>query len=262
VSDLRPVSDFYDDPGMEWSLRYAGPHLHPGSEDATAALAERAAHYGMVPYGIVLEVASALGAPARYLARRFGAAIVCVDMDPRMHAAARATAAREGLTGVVWQVLARTERLPLKDASVSGAWSQDALCHMEKEPVLAEVARVLQPGGLFAFSDFIARHGFTTGDLQTLRTLWAFPSLFSIPRYVAQLEAAGFEVLLAEDRTQALGEQRPLGIRDDDNWWPRFAARWGEAQAAARREAALAWRGIVAEGRAGYAMFIARVPPA
>jgi sarcosine/dimethylglycine N-methyltransferase len=208
--------------------------------------------------GIILEVASALGAPARYIARRFSSMVVCVDMDPRMHAAAAAVNRLEGVHRIVQPVLARTERLPLADGSCDGAWSQDAMCHMDKPAVLAEVARVLKPGAVFAFTDFIAERSITPGDLEMLKRLWAFPSLFTLPRYSAALTESGFEVLHAEDRTKAVLAQRTRGLPDDEAWWREFASRWGPAEAQARLEAGAAWQSLLEGGRAGYGMFIAR----
>ena len=258
VQDIRPVGDFYDEPGMEWSLRSVGPHLHPGSEEATVALVQAASAHGMATGGVMLEVASALGAPARLIARRFGCRVVCVDMDRRMHVAAREGIRREGLVRAVHPVVARTERLPLADGTCDGAWSQDALCHMEKETVLAEVARVVRPGGVLAFTDFVARPGITEDDLTMLRRLWAFPSLFTIARYVAVLDGLGFEVLRAEDRMGADYMVRAGGRVDDELWWYDFTQRWGEEVANARIEAGRAWQGLLQQGRAGYGLFVAR----
>jgi SAM-dependent methyltransferase len=254
----RTVGEFYDDAGIEWSLRSVGMHLHPGAEDATVELARRAEAAGLATGGRILDVASALGAPARYLARRFGARVVCIDMDGRMHERAVAVSRREGLGNLVQPLLARTERLPLAGGAMDAAWSQDALCHMDKDAALSEVARVLRPGAIFAFTDFVARRDITHTDLARVRQLWAFPSLFTVPGYVAALGRLGFEVLLAEDRTAAILGTQPRQRIDEDLWWEEFAGRWGGAKAEAQREAGLAWFDIVRGGRGGYAMFIAR----
>jgi len=52
-------------------------------------------------------------------------------------------------------------------------------------------------------SSSFARSSITDAELDTLRRLWAFPSLFTLAQYVADLDTCGFEVLLAEDRTRA-----------------------------------------------------------
>src|SRR5215470_614960 len=72
--------------------------------------------------GAILDLASALGGPARFLARRFAATVICLDLNPRMHAALMRAARAEGLTLCCLPVLARTERLPLATASCDGAW--------------------------------------------------------------------------------------------------------------------------------------------
>lgn len=195
---VRAVSDIYTEPGVEWQVRFLGTHLHPRFEEATVALAARAAHYGFPEGGSILDLASALGGPARFLARRFAATVICIDLNRRMHAALTSAARAEGLTLSCLPVLARTERLPLATASCDGAWSQDALCHMDKPAVLGEVARVLRPDALFAFTDFIARSGLRSEDAEALAHEWGFPSLPRLPQYTAlldeQLDPAAYEV--------------------------------------------------------------------
>ena len=256
--DERSVADFYDEPGMQWSLRNVGPHLHPGGEEATAALAARAAAAGLARGGLIVDVASALGAPARFIARRFTTRVVCIDMDPRMHTAASAANRQEALARVVQPSSPGRSSSRSPTPRCDGAWSQDALCHMDKEAVLSEVARVLKDGALFAFTDFIARRSITADDLAALRREWAFPSLFTVPRYVSALDSLGFEVLLAEDRTAAVAELRTRPSADDEQWWRDFATRWGEAEANARRATGALWQKLLERGSAGYAMFIAR----
>lgn len=257
-ADLRDLHDFYDEPGIAWAVRSVGPHLHPGSEDATVTLAVRLEAYGLPPGGRIVELASALGGPARYLARRFGATVLCVDGDRRMHAAALAVARGEGLQERCLPLLARTERLPLATASCDAAWSQDALCHMDKPGVVAEAARVLRPGGLFAFTDWIALTQLHAAEQAALARLWSFPALLRLPEYVAVLDECGFDVLLAEDRTPTTLTQRPATPADQETWERHFARQYGEAELTRQREPNQLWRALVQAGRTGYGMFIAR----
>lgn len=259
MPELRDVHDFYDGPQMELALRGVGPHLHPGSEDATVALAGHAAQFIPAVHGLFVDLGSALGGPGRYLARRFAATVVGIDGDIRMHEGAASVARREGLDLRLWPVLARTERIPLRSASVDVAWSQDAMCHMDKAAVLAEVARMLKPGGHFVFSDWIAKGGFSDEDAAELRRLWAFPSLWTLEQYSHGLEAAGFEVLLVEDRTAKLpaAAAEPL---DQARWEARFVQRWGEGELERQRAPLRAWRGMVRDGRTGFGAFVARKP--
>ena len=255
----RGVLGFYASPALEWQLRMVGPHLHPGSELATVALAVRAAHYGFAEGGLVVDLASALGGPARLVARRFAATVVCVDLNPAMQDALTRAAAAEGLSRRCLPVLARCERLPFADASCDAAWSQDAICHMDKETVSAEVARVLKPGAVFAFTDFIARSGLTGDDAQALARYWAFPSLLRLDEYTRLLGRCGFEVLLAEDRTRAVAAQTSRTIPSDQlQWVADYSARYGEAEAQRQVSILSQWADLVRAERAGYGMLIAR----
>jgi sarcosine/dimethylglycine N-methyltransferase len=252
------VADVYSDAGMRLWLRLSGPHLHGGNEDATVALAARAEAFGLRPGGRIVEIASALGAPSRYLARRFVATVLCIDGDIRMHRAARAAAAAEGLWLRCLPLLSRTERLPLADASCDAAWSQDALCHMDKPAVVGEVARVLRPGAVFAFTDFIARVPLTAEERATLLELWAFPSLLRVAEYVRLLDDSGFEVLLAEDRTADTPPRTGAAAPDEEDWQRDFVGRYGEEEVARQYERIGAWRHLLEAGRGGYSMFIGR----
>jgi SAM-dependent methyltransferase len=257
MPELRDVHDLYDGPQMELALRGVGPHLHPGSEDATVALAGHAAHFIPPAHALIVDLGSALGGPARYLARRFAATVVCLDGDIRMHTEATQAARREGLDLRLWPVLARTERIPLRSGSVDAAWSQDAMCHMDKAAVVAEVARVLKPGGHFVFSDWIAKPGFSDEEAELLARLWAFPSLWTLEEYAAALEAMGFEVLLVEDRTAKV-PAAPEEPADQPAWEARFVQRWGEAELERQRAPLRAWRGMLRAGHTGFGAFVAR----
>lgn len=97
----------------------------------------------------VLDLGCAGGFMAEAIARR-GAEVTGIDPSQGAIAAARAHAAAEGLairydTGV-------GEALPYPDASFDTVVCVDVLEHVADLPkVLAEVARVLKPGGLFLF---------------------------------------------------------------------------------------------------------------
>lgn len=255
---LRPVPDIYDEPWVAWTLRTAGTHLHPGREVATVHLIEKAAHFGFPSGGTVVELAPALGGPARVVARHFSATMVCVDMNPLMERELRASARREGIGLRCHGVLGRTERLPLRDASLDGAWSQDALCHMDKEAVVAEVSRVLKPGGTFAFTDWIVRTELSHEDWEALARDWGFPSLLTTAEYVGLLAANGFELLLAEDRTPAISGHRAPTPWDQDLFEYEYAQRWGEEELARQKAPGETWQALAKAGKTGVGMFIAR----
>ena len=254
---MAEAHSIYNGPTVEWALRAVGPHIHPGGEEATVLLAQRAAAHGFPVGGRVLDVGSGLGAPARFVARRFVASVVGLDAELRSQRAARAAAAAEGVHGRCPQVLGVSEALPLRDDSFDAAWSQDAMCHMQKQRTVREVARVLSPGALFAFSDWIARERLSDAEREELATHWSFPSLLRVDEYAALLDASGFELLLAEDVTHLRRRERAAAA-DQPEWEASFVRRHGAEALREQERRGEVWVARVDAGRTGHGVFIAR----
>ena len=107
------------------------------------------------PGGHVLDVATGTGLVAAELVRRYGCRVTGVDQSPEMLAAARARVAGTGLDGRVRLVEAPAERLPFADGSFD-ALTVTYLLRYVDDPgaTLAELARVVRPGGGFASLEF------------------------------------------------------------------------------------------------------------
>ena len=254
----------YDAPTIEWSLRSVGPHLHPGGEEATVLLAQRAASHGFPSGARLLDLGSGLGAPARFLARRFAATVVGLDSERGSQLSARAGAAAEGLVERCPLLLGAGEALPFAAGSFDAAWSQDALCHMHKQPTLAELARVLRPGALLVFSDWIARDRLSEDERRDLEALWSFPALLRPAEYVALLEASGLELLLAEDVTYLRGARSTDGRAepaDQGAWTAGFARRHGGEELARQEQRSAGWVALLDAGKTGHGLFVARRRP-
>lgn len=258
--DRGPETDagFYDEPTIAWSLRAVGSHLHPGGEEATVLLAQRAANHGFPLRSRILDLGSGLGAPSRFLARRFLSTVVGVDSERGSQRAARGAAVAEGLAERCPLVLGRGELLPFASETFDGAWSQDALGHMNKEAVIREFARVLVPGGLLVFSDWIARAPLTGEQLSELERSWNFQSPLRVAEYVALLEANGFELLLAEDVTYLGGARGGAPALDQERWEADFARRYGSDELAQQESRVASWVTLLKSGAAGNGMFVAR----
>jgi 2-polyprenyl-6-hydroxyphenyl methylase/3-demethylubiquinone-9 3-methyltransferase len=97
----------------------------------------------------VLDVGCGAGFIANDLARR-GLPVVGVDLAPE----ALEVAAHHDDTGLNRWECADARALPFEDASFDVACAMDFLEHVEVEPVVAEIARVLAPGGIFLFHTF------------------------------------------------------------------------------------------------------------
>jgi SAM-dependent methyltransferase len=121
----------------------------------------------------VVELGSGVGSNLRYLPD--GARLIAIEPNPHMHARLRRAARARGVDLEIRSVVA--ERIDLPDASADAVISSLVLCSVrDPEAVLAEVRRVLRPGGRFSFAEHVvAKPGTLTRWTQrTLRRPWAW----------------------------------------------------------------------------------------
>ncbi|MDT7743628.1 MAG: hypothetical protein QOE59_2706 [Actinomycetota bacterium] len=143
--------------------------------------------------GNVVELGSGVGANLRYLSP--GSTLVAVEPNPHMHPRLRAAAARRGVHLDLRERVA--ERTGLPDHGVETVISSLVLCSVaDPAEVLAEVRRILRPGGTFRFVEHVAaRPGTPTRRLQrALRRPWGwtFEGCSCERDLAASLRAAGF----------------------------------------------------------------------
>lgn len=145
-----------------------------------------------LPHAVV-ELGSGVGANLRYLPR--GATLVAVEPNRHMHARLREAALRHG---VHLELRADTaERIGLPDHSADVVISSLVLCTVhDVSATLAEVRRILRPGGTFRFVEHVAApDGTPTRVLQrALRRPWAwtFEGCSCERDLAGSLRAAGF----------------------------------------------------------------------
>jgi len=121
----------------------------------------------------VVELGSGVGANLRYLPD--GATLVAIEPNPHMHRPLRDAAARWGVHLDLHDCVA--ERTDLPDRSADSVMSSLVLCSvMNPAAVLAEVRRILRPGGTFHFVEHVAApSGTATRALQrAFRRPWAW----------------------------------------------------------------------------------------
>ncbi len=157
--DEPPYSERRDLPEVGVDAGYAqwaGDYDDPGND--TIALEEPVAHdlLERLPAGPVLDAACGTGRHAAFLSER-GRDVIGVDASDAMLARARAK-----LPEVDFR-RGELAALPLADGEVAGAVCALALSHLpEIGPAIAELARVLRPGGRLVVSN---PHPFATAIL-------------------------------------------------------------------------------------------------
>jgi demethylmenaquinone methyltransferase/2-methoxy-6-polyprenyl-1,4-benzoquinol methylase len=103
----------------------------------------------------ILDVASGTAGVAIALARRTDADVVGVDLTEQMLRRGQRNVADAGLTGRITLVAGRAEQLPFPDASFDALTFTYLLRYVEDpQATLAELARVVKPGGRIASLEF------------------------------------------------------------------------------------------------------------
>ena len=161
----------------------------------------------------VVDMGCGLGATARYVAeRRPKANVKGFTIVPWQVETGNALSARCECGTRVRLELADYASTPMPDASADAAYAIESASYAEgaaKEDLVAEMARIVKPGGRVSFSD-----GFRK-DARPLRGLvgfayrvvcrsWAIREMAVIGPFVRALEAHGFEDVRVEERSWSM----------------------------------------------------------
>ncbi|HEX9624307.1 MAG TPA: arsenite methyltransferase [Streptosporangiaceae bacterium] len=143
----------------------------------------------------VLDLGSGGGIDVLLSARRVGPSGFAygVDMTQEMLALARANAAKAGAQNVEFRQ-GQIESLPLPDASVDVVISNCVInLSTDKPAVLAEMFRVLVPGGRIGISDVVAEDHLTQADRASAGSyVGCIAGALSRAEYLSGLVSAGF----------------------------------------------------------------------
>lgn len=229
---------------------------HFGGLEANDALIALA---GIGPQHEVLDVCSGLGGPARHLADRVGCRVTGLDLNAGRVASARRFATRVGLEDRVRFEQGDALAMPFGPERFDVVMGQEAWCHVPHKPrLIAECARVLRRGGVFAFTDILRRDGLSAAEMARLSADMAFPDLESLAGYCRLLEANGCVVEHCDDLSpwwtrvlvDRLAMYRSLGADTARNFGQARSADWDAFYAF--------FVGLYKQGRLGGGRFIAR----
>ena len=144
---LDPIQKASRDQFERHSANYGKSHILANTADVALALAD----IEVLPDSWALDVATGGGHTAIYLASR-GFTVTASDISPAMLDSAERLAAERGLS--IKTRLHEAETLPYSPASYDLVTCRVAAHHFSnRESFLAEVARVLKPGGYFLLID-------------------------------------------------------------------------------------------------------------
>ena len=162
-------------------------------------LAEKA---GIGPGMAGVDLCCCNGAGMRFLVRfRNVARMHGVDATETVVELGRQRCEAEGLADRIKFTLGDACDTKLPAASADFVWGEDAWCYVvDKKRLIAEAARLVKPGGVIAFTDWVdGRTPWADGEADRYRTFMKFPNTLTLDGYASLLAANGCEVLMAED---------------------------------------------------------------
>jgi ubiquinone/menaquinone biosynthesis C-methylase UbiE len=196
---LAEVVSVYSGTQGDFMQLVFGQQLHIGGMKASIDLADRA---GIVAGSSGVDLCCCNGAGMRFLVRsRNVASMVGVDATEAVVERGRRLTREEGLDDRIRFVQADACQNSLPSASADFVWSEDAWCYVPDKPkLIAEAARIVRPGGVIAFTDWVeGPTGLTDAEAQRFLGMMTFGNVEDIPGYIKLLSASGCEVRVAED---------------------------------------------------------------
>jgi ubiquinone/menaquinone biosynthesis C-methylase UbiE len=256
---IENVNEVYDGPGgILWEM-LMGEEIHVGGAQETEILAQKA-EIGANTH--VLDVCSALGGPARHLIRTYGCRVTGLDATTHMIAEATRRTAEAGLVDRIAYKLGNALDMPFRADTFDVIWGQDAWCYItDKERLIQECARVVKPGGIVAFTDWLETGPMNDEEWEALHTFMVFPYMETLDGYAALSEAAGLTVLEREDLSADFAAHVPLYL---DMVVTQFKQaildNYGQEMYHGVVEGLTLWRDAATAGKVGRGRIIAQKP--
>ncbi|MGA2661798.1 MAG: methyltransferase domain-containing protein [Verrucomicrobiota bacterium] len=196
---LENVQAVYSGPeGDLWEL-VMGEQIHIGGFQSSMDLAQRAG-IGAGLQGV--DLCCCNGAGMRFLVKFRGVASMRgVDATAKVVERGRQRCQALGLADKITFTLANVCATGLPAESADFIWGEDAWCYVVDKPrLIAEAVRLVKPGGLIAFTDWVeGPAGLSAQEAERFLTFMKFPSIQDREGYAGLLEANGCKVQAAED---------------------------------------------------------------
>lgn len=192
---------FYELPLIQSLL---GDQWHPGGPALTRKLANAVL---VQRNSTVLDIASGGGESARVMARHFGCDVTGVDYSSDNCARANSISSQDGLADKTRFVEGDAEELPFADNCFDIVISECSLCIFpNRAQALAEMHRVLRPGGRFGISDVILNEEVPPSLADLLGYVICIGGALSIEGYEDALAEAGFSSVRSRDVSSAIDD--------------------------------------------------------
>lgn len=159
----------------------------------------------------VIDLGAGYGGAARYLAKNVGCRVACLNLSEVENQRNRQMNEVQGVDALIEVRDGTFENVPYPDESFDVVWSQDAFLHSgNRRAILAEINRILRPGGEVIFTDPMQDDDCPPGVLQPVLDRIHLDGMGSIGFYRRTAAALGL---------------REVGVLDFSHQLPRHYAR-------------------------------------
>lgn len=191
---LADVIKVYSGPEERlWEL-VMGEQVHAGGFQSSLALAQKA---GIKEGMRGVDLCCCVGAGMRFLVKNFKVKMAGVDATDHVLKIAKERAKQEGLASRLEFKKGDVTKVPYPDAAFDFIWGEDAWCYVtDKGALIAEAARILKPGGVIAFTDWLeGSKPLSEEEALRINSFMKFPYMETIGGYTRLLEQNGFRVV-------------------------------------------------------------------
>ncbi len=259
---IKTARDYYnsDDADRFYFRIWGGEDIHIGlyeHEDESIFDASRrtVAHMAdtlgeLAPRQRIIDLGAGYGGSARYLAATFGCSVTALNLSEVENERNRAMTRSQGLEDLIDVVDGNYEDIPFADEHFDVVWSQDAMLHSgDREKVIAEVARVLKPGGIFVFTDPMRTDECPEGVLQPILDRILLDDLGSPGFYREACQREGLQEIGFEDHSEQLPRHYARVLRETEKMEPELGGEISEAYITRMKKGLQHW---VDGGRRGH----------
>jgi len=212
---IKKSTDYYNSSDTDTYYRkiWGGESIHVGIFDKPGISIRDAARHAVTylagrldilgPNSTLIDLGCGFGGPVRQLVSEYGCRAIALNASSLELEAMAKTNDTEGLADKIRPLEGNYEDIPLNDAEVDIAWSQEAFLHCgDRARLMREVFRILRPGGEFVFADPMATPTAPREVLQPMLDRANLVSFGTVDGYLADAKAAGFVDKGYEDRTE------------------------------------------------------------
>jgi len=255
------VSQVYAGPGGKlWEL-LMGEQIHVGGPDQTNVLAKKVGLDKKEDIYLI-DICSALGGPARHLAKDYGTKVVGLDITAEMIEEAKKRTEGEPYAEKIEYRLGSALDIPAHNNTFDVVWGQDAWCYIRDKPrLIEEVNRVLKLGGTLGFTDWIwGSAEVPEAEADYLMEFMVFPDLQTLDGYRKLIKGVGMKLEEKEDLGDDFANHMDKYISILEINKENIIAGFGEELYSEAEKGLLAWQNAAHNKWVSRGLWIAKKP--